>query len=112
MDERLFDPAMIDRARAEAERDSAIAAVYSAADERWRAHALDTIRLLADQFREFTTDEVWEALVLRPREPRALGAMMREAAAQRMIVATDRYRNSARPACHARPVRIWRSAVL
>lgn len=103
---------MMDRERAEAARDSAIAAVYSASDPRWRAHALDTIRQVAERMSEFTTDEIWDALVLRPREPRALGAIIREAAAQRIVYPTDRYRNSDRPACHARPVRIWRSAIL
>jgi hypothetical protein len=110
--EQLFDPALLDRQKAEAARDAAIAQVYAASDERWRKHCLEVIAQLAQHKREFTTDDVWEMLDLRPREPRALGAMMREAASRRIVSATDRYRNSERPACHARPVRVWRSEVL
>jgi hypothetical protein len=44
-----------------------------------------------------------------PHEPRALGALMREAARNGLIEATDRVRPSERPQCHMNPKRVWRS---
>jgi hypothetical protein len=38
-----------------------------------------------------------------------LGAVMRMLARHQRIIATGDYRNSTRPACHARPVKVWRS---
>jgi hypothetical protein len=58
-----------------------------------------------------TTDDLWAAGLERPREPRAAGAVMTEAARRKWCVATDRTRKSARKACHARPVRVWASLV-
>lgn len=62
---------------------------------------------------EFTTDDVWTQLGDRAQavtEPRAMGVAMRAAAKAGLIVATPNYRPSHRPACHARPVRVWRKA--
>lgn len=42
-------------------------------------------------------------------EPRAMGAVMRRAAARGICEATSETRRSTRAACHARPVRVWRS---
>jgi hypothetical protein len=36
---------------------------------------------------------------------------MRQAARLGYVRATDRYTPSARPACHARPVRVWASLI-
>jgi hypothetical protein len=44
-----------------------------------------------------------------PREPRAIGAMMTNAAKAGVIAPTNRYTPSARPECHRRPVKIWKS---
>lgn len=58
----------------------------------------------------FTTDDVWAALEDRqgPKEPRALGAILRRLKGQGRIVSTGTYRKSSRSACHGRPVLIWR----
>lgn len=45
----------------------------------------------------------------RTHEPRALGALMREAARAGDIEATDAWALSERVACHRRPLRVWRS---
>jgi len=66
---------------------------------------------LASERQRFTTDEVWARLDpdMRTHEPRAMGAMMRQAAKAGLITATDGYEQSTRPECHARPVRVWQS---
>lgn len=91
-------------------RDEALGRVEANADERWKAEALAAVRHLARMLPEFTTDDVWARLGdSYPHEPRALGAVMKTAAAAGLIEPTDRIRTSHRPECHARPVRVWRS---
>ena len=74
---------------------------------------MQIIKVLAIAYPTFTTDDVWLALQKVPdvatHEPRALGSMMRAAGKSGWIVPTDRYVNSRRPECHARPVKVWRS---
>jgi hypothetical protein len=70
--------------------------------------AMPAIEQLARSRTEFTTDDVWYLVGEdSPREPRALGAAMRQAARARLIRKTGVYRNSRRTDCHARPVAIW-----
>ena len=106
----LFDPVAAIEAR-----DEAIGRVDRNADPVWKQQAQTIVRNLAHRLDELTTDDVWQALncagVDVPHEPRALGAVMQSAARQNVIAATDRVRQSQRPECHARPVRIWRSLV-
>jgi len=85
------------------------------ADSGWLDAALDAIHTLAiDQNICFTTDEVWHLLeagnVEPPREPRAMGAVMRTAQGRGIIRATGEYRKSRRVECHGRPIMIWRKA--
>lgn len=92
------------------ERDVALARVDGAADPLWRAAADRIIRELAASGVEFTTDDVWSRLDrtgTATHEPRALGALLKAAAQRGIVRATDRYRNSVRVECHARPVRVW-----
>jgi len=95
---------------ARAARDEALTVVDAGAPADWKAAALDAVRHLARMLPEFTTDDVWVRLRGNaPAEPRALGAVMQHARALGLIEPTDRIRTSARPECHARPVRVWRS---
>jgi len=91
-------------------RDAAIARVASATDADWKAEVWAVIEGFTVG-EEFTTDSVWQACADRgvtpPREPRALGAIMVEAARSGVVAATDRYVASRRVACHARPIRVW-----
>jgi len=91
-------------------RDAAIAQVASATDADWKAEVWAVIERFAAGD-EFTTDTIWQAChdegIATPREPRALGAIMVEAARSRLVAATDRYVASRRVACHARPIRVW-----
>ena len=77
----------------------------------WEAVAV--VRLLALRHRTLTTDDVWKRLeaigALTLPEPRALGAVMRRAQRQGYVEPTEEWRLSVRPACHRRPLRIWRS---
>lgn len=59
----------------------------------------------------FTTDELWHALPDRPREPRAMGALMRRLASRNLAVLTGEWRLSKIPACHRRPKAVWRAVV-
>ena len=80
------------------------------ADPEWYAAAMRAVRRRVG---EFTTDDVWQELDgfgYVTSEPRAMGAVMRQAALDGVVVATDRYRKSIRPECHARPVRVWKAA--
>lgn len=61
----------------------------------------------------FTTDDIWVELgdtAETIAEPRDMGVAMRAARRAGIITPTDNYLPSGRPACHARPVRVWRRA--
>lgn len=99
---------------ADAARDAAIDKAEIGADEAWLAAAAASIRYHAEHLKTFTTDEVWKLLshLPEPREPRAMGAAMRNAQREEWIEATDRTKRSERPRCHRRPVRVWRSKLV
>lgn len=88
----------------------AINRVEQHADPHWLAAARTVVNGLAQLKDEFTTDDVWERLAL-PREPRAIGAVMRKAAQDNLIAPTGRYVQSTREVNHQRPVMVWRSLV-
>lgn len=113
MSEQLFDP---DEGRRQ--RDSAMDRVDTNAADDWKRQADDAIFSAATYAsrrpeRAFTTDLVWYMLkqheAITPHEPRALGPRMDAAAARGWIERTEETRNSSRPECHSRPVRLWRS---
>lgn len=91
--------------------DKAIDQVGAHADPRWVATVYSIITELAFKGEGFTTDQVWDVLdrsgIESPDEPRALGAVFRQACQDGLIRATGEYRPSARPVCHASPKRIW-----
>lgn len=92
-------------------RDRAIDRVERGAGE-WHVDALATIRKVAAEQPELTTDDVWRALGRDPDvEGRAMGAAMRQAAKLGLILKTDRTGRSARVACHRRDLRVWMSRI-
>lgn len=97
-----------DRSEALAAAEEAIEQVEGNADDEWLADARAVVRRLAETHPEFTTDDVWRSLA-STREPRALGAVMRQAAAEGIVENTHQTVPSTRPECHARPVTVWRS---
>jgi hypothetical protein len=83
------------------------------ADPDWMRAAHDAIRWLASTWIEFSSDDVWfrlDAAGVSTPEPRALGAVFRQARTAGLITQTGRYRKSIRPECHARPVATWKAA--
>lgn len=96
---------------AEEARDAALQQVAAGAG-RWMDRARPVVLQVAEGRFDFTTDDVWYALGDdRPREPRALGALMRSLAKDGAIRATGEYRKSVRVDCHARPVAVWRKVL-
>lgn len=97
---------------AEEARDQAIARAAAAAPADWSQRARDAVMLVALARFDFTTDHVWDALGEdRPPEPRALGAVLKAMAGERLIRATGEYRKSVRVDCHARPLAVWRVVI-
>ncbi len=95
-------------------RDSALARVERHASPEWIAAANKAVRSCARILHEITTDDVWGALDWMnayTHEPRAMGAVMKQAVADGIIEPTGTYRKSVRVACHARPVLVYRSLV-
>jgi len=94
-------------------RERAIKAVGLSNDVFMRA-ADKAIRAVALNHETFTTDLVWFCLDdwgYSTEEPRALGAAMRVAQKDDIIYPTDSWELSIRPACHRRPLRVWRSLI-
>lgn len=92
--------------------EEAIERVDAAAPAAWKDEALDAVRTLARGGGRFTTDDVWDALaylgVAKPREPRALGPVMRRAEREGTVRWTGTFAESRRR--HRTPVRIWEAA--
>ncbi len=105
---------LLDLIAAQEAREQAVKRVAVNADPEWMTLALATICDLARVRDTMTTDDIWEAMHPHEtftHEPRAMGAAMRRAARNGWIEATPDYRSSARPSCHARPVRVWGSLI-
>lgn len=94
--------------------DAALESVEEHADAEWKLAALEAVNLVARQTPDFTTDEVWRVLDrtdFRTHDNRAMGAIMRRAVAEGWVKSTPDYRESRRPECHKRPVKVWRSLI-
>lgn len=94
-------------------RDQAIEKVAENANAQWMKDASWAVLMMAYKGGEFTTDDILAAYpqLEGVREPRAWGAIMRQAAVGKTIVATGRYKASTRRKSHARPKMVWRSLV-
>lgn len=79
----------------------------------WRDHAEQALYLVASHAEELTSDDVWEAIgdVPRPREPRAMGAIMQFGQQQKWIETTMKFVNSKKETQHSQPIRVWRSLI-
>ena len=92
--------------------EEALAAVAAHADRQWKDIALSIVRHIASVLPELTTDNVWLALsetLAHTPEPRAIGAIMLQAARRGWIAPTDRVVKTVRPEAHKRPIAIWKS---
>ena len=109
MEFTLFDPVT-----AKAVTDEAVERAGAHADADWASEAYDAVVRCAKLRPAFTTDHVHYYLTpsgARTHEKRAMGAVMRRAAAAGVIEATDQYWPSDRPEAHRNPKRVWRSLV-
>lgn len=92
-------------------KNQAIQQVATNTNPQWAAQCRTIIQHIATTTDTFTTDDIWQALhdadLPTPHEPRAIGAILVGMASENLITATNIYRPSARPACHARPIRVW-----
>jgi hypothetical protein len=96
----------------EANKADGMARAWDAANTDWKAAATAIVRHLAETRAEFTADQVWaelDALGFATREHRAMGAVMRAAAVDGLIVKTDRVTPTSRPCANRRPVAVWQS---
>ena len=97
-------------------RDEAIKQVFDAADTLWKRLALQTVLEVAENKEYFTTDDVWNWPSFKRNqvvaEPRAMGGIIRAAMKAGWIESTDRFIRSVRPACHRRPLAVWKSGFI
>jgi hypothetical protein len=90
-----------------AARDRALTRVEEGAGAAWMAEAREAILTVSNRLATFTSQAVWRQMREKPREPRALGAAMRKAVTEGLIVATGTFRPEG---SHKRPLAVWRKA--
>ena len=109
-----LDAVTFDHVASTAARDRSIRQVDENAEPDWKDAAYDAVRETARrQPFGFIVDEVWKLIpddVAPPHELRAMGAIMRRAQRDGLIVPTDDFKLSARVTAHRNPRRIWRAA--
>jgi hypothetical protein len=84
-------------------------AAHRAADEAWMSSAVAAIGQLAQQQATLTSDDVWAAIEMPPRQSRMIGNALARAQRAGVIETTEEHRPSVRRENHSRPVRVWRS---
>lgn len=81
------------------------------ADTPWLRDAYKAVKTLAGWGQPFTTDDVWALLekvsIAATHEPRALGAVMRQAQREGLIRSTGTWQKTTRPQAHTRPCAVW-----
>lgn len=95
---------------AEAARYEVAQRVYASLADEWKAQAHATVIAVADVLGEFTVDDLWDAGLVKPEEPRALGPVLRTAARDGFIRQTGKYAKSRYR--NATPVPVWVDATL
>ena len=100
---RLFDAGVW-----EARKEGGMARAEVGAGFEWSAEARSTVLDVARGRPEFTADDVWATGLPKPREPRALGAVMNALARAGLIVATGRYIKTAQASRNRAPIAVWR----
>ena len=97
----------LDFDKARQAKEKAIAQVGAHANPDWNARACAAVLAVASRRLPFTTDHVWATGLEKPREPRALGAVMRSLAVAGLIRPTGRWVDSAQVSRHNTSVREW-----
>jgi post-segregation antitoxin (ccd killing protein) len=99
---------------AERRKQEGIEVSYRNAESIWKKAATARLRWLAENCREFTSDQIVTYLDeqgITTGNNSALGAIFQAAARMGIIQPTSYYKESIRPKRHQAPVRIWRSNV-
>lgn len=99
---------------AEQARDEGIQRAERNANDEWMDAAYQAVTACAYVACEFTADDVRRYMEMtfphvQTHEPRAMGAVMRRAQRDGIIVPTDRFQNSAFKTKHCSPTRVWRT---
>ena len=96
--------------------EGAIQQVAENADPVWMARALECVHAVCKANEEFTTDDVWESLesagLPPPREPSAIGPVLRRARSQGWCICTTMHQVSNRVSRHRNLLRVWKSQVI
>ena len=93
---------------------NAIDSAENGANPDWLAAARRGVKVLAHRREFLTSDDLWVWLAdlkIPVKEPRAMGAVMAGARRDALITPTSQFLPSARPACHQRPQRVWKSLI-
>lgn len=101
----LFDWAAGHRAK-----EAALEQVGGNSPPDWKARARAIVLALSLSRPAFTSDDVWQAGLDEPHEPRALGAVMNSLAKSGAIEKTGAYVQTARKTRHNAPIAVWRRA--
>lgn len=94
----------------EQQTDRAVHYAGAFAEPEWYRAAEYALEVLIRRGNNFTTDELHKELQnyeVSTHEPRALGAIIRQASKNGLIRSTGQFKKSTRPECHRRPVSIW-----
>lgn len=92
-------------------RDHALEVVERGAPDGWMDAAVLLIERTARLRSTFTSDDVWEAGLEPPPEPRALGAAFTKAVRLGYIERTGTFTTTRRSSRHAAPIAVWRSRI-
>lgn len=93
---------------------AAVDAIAESHAEWIALHALPALRAVCTRGGvrgTLTSEDVWAELAARkaptPPDPRAMGAVVRQAHRQGIIAPTGRFTQGTRPEAHGRPVAVW-----
>src|SRR3990167_2215984 len=100
---------LFDALEAQRRRDAALEAVEAGAPIGWSFHALRVVERIARARERFTPDDIWEAGLDKPPEPRALGPVMIRAVKDGICERLDEWMPSQIPTQHKTPIRVYRS---
>ena len=78
----------------------------------WRGKAEKAVLKVANRRSFFTADNIWATGLEEPPEPRALGNVLKRAAAMGLIERTGRFRTTKRASRHGAPLAVWRSLMV
>ena len=107
-------PSLFDPVASEAGKVEGMERAEENAPAEWVAAADAAVREAARLHREITTEIVWLLMpheLREVREPRALGAVMKRASAEKVIEDTGRVEKTSLKRAHRRPKAVWRSLI-